>query len=203
MKYPKSLENLINAFESLPGVGPKMAGRIVMNLYKDKGKAKELIGIIRELDNLKSCKVCNQICSEDICDICGDDAREKSQLMIVEDYFDLVAIESSESFKGYYYIIEGLISPLNNIMPENLKIDNLISRVIALRKKLKEGEELELIFALNPSMEGEATMLYIQKELENQKVKYTRLAMGVPRGSDIDYVDSETLKSAVETRRNA
>jgi recombination protein RecR len=119
--------------------------------------------------------------------------------MVVEDYFDLVVMENTGSFRGFYYIIEGLISPLNNIMPENLRINGLITR---LNDMVSKSPSLEVIFALNPSLEGESTMLFIQKEIgEKLKVKYSRLAMGVPRGSDIDYIDSDTLSQAIDSRK--
>jgi recombination protein RecR len=119
--------------------------------------------------------------------------------MVVEDYFDSVVIENTGSFKGYYYIIEGLISPLNNIMPENLRIKGLIDR---LKELISKSSSLEVIFALNPSLEGESTMLFIEREIgKNSAVSYSRLAMGVPRGSDIDYIDTDTLSQAIESRK--
>lgn len=198
MTYPKSLQNLITELESLPGIGPKMAGRIALSLFKYPSK----IEIIREslsgITTLKKCIKCNSISDSEICSICADKTREGNMLMVVEDYFDSVVIENTGSFKGYYYIIEGLISPLNNIMPENLRIKGLVDRL----KELISNSSLEVIFALNPSLEGESTMLFIEREIgKNSQVKFSRLAMGVPRGSDIDYIDTDTLSQAIDSRK--
>jgi len=198
MTYPKSLQNLITELESLPGIGPKMAGRIALSLFKYPSK----IEIIREslsgITHLKKCIKCNSISDEEVCSVCSDTTRESNKIMVVEDYFDSVVIENTGSFKGYYYIIEGLISPLNNIMPENLRIKGLVDRL----KELISNSSLEVIFALNPSLEGESTMLFIEREIgKNSQVNFSRLAMGVPRGSDIDYIDTDTLSQAIDSRK--
>lgn len=198
MTYPKSLQNLITELESLPGIGPKMAGRIALSLFKYPSKIEIIRGSLSGITHLKKCIKCNSISDEEICNICSDNTRESNKIMVVEDYFDSVVIENTGSFKGYYYIIEGLISPLNNIMPENLRIKGLIDRL----KELISNSSLEVIFALNPSLEGESTMLFIEREIgKNSAVSYSRLAMGVPRGSDIDYIDTDTLSQAIESRK--
>ncbi|MEI6886812.1 MAG: recombination mediator RecR [bacterium] len=201
MIYPNALQGIIDEFESLPGIGPKMAGRIALNLFRYKDKVSSLKHALNSIDTLKKCIKCNAICEGNLCDICTNDERESNMLMIVEDYFDEVVIENADSYNGYYYIIEGLISPINNILPSNLKVEGLISRVSELTKLLANDKKLEVIFALNPSLEGDSTMIYIQKELESDgKLLFSRFALGVPRGSDLDYVDTDTLKSAYESR---
>jgi len=198
MTYPKSLQNLITELESLPGIGPKMAGRIALSLFKYPSKIEIIRGSLSGITHLKKCIKCNSISDEEVCSVCSDITRESNKIMVVEDYFDSVVIENTGSFKGYYYIIEGLISPLNNIMPENLRIKGLIDRL----KELISNSSLEVIFALNPSLEGESTMLFIEREIgKNSAVSYSRLAMGVPRGSDIDYIDTDTLSQAIESRK--
>jgi len=198
MTYPKSLQNLITELESLPGIGPKMAGRIALSLFKYPSKIEIIRGSLSGITHLKKCIKCNSISDEEVCSVCSDTTRESNKIMVVEDYFDSVVIENTGSFKGYYYIIEGLISPLNNIMPENLRIKGLIDRL----KELISNSSLEVIFALNPSLEGESTMLFIEREIgKNSAVSYSRLAMGVPRGSDIDYIDTDTLSQAIESRK--
>ena len=201
MIYPNALQGIIDEFERLPGIGPKMAGRIALNLFKYKDKINSLKHALNSIDTLSKCKKCNAICTDDICDICEDNKRDATKLMVVEDYFDEVVIENADSFKGYYYIVEGLISPINNILPDNLKVSGLSSRIKELEKNLKKNDKIEIIFALNPSLEGDSTMIYIQKELESdERLTFSRFALGVPRGSDLDYVDSDTLKSAYESR---
>ena len=199
MTYPKSLQNLITELESLPGIGPKMAGRIALSLFKYPSQSEIIRESLSGITHLKKCIKCNSISDEEVCSVCSDNTRESNKIMVVEDYFDSVVIENTGSFKGYYYIIEGLISPLNNIMPENLRIKGLIDR---LKELISKSSSLEVIFALNPSLEGESTMLFIEREIgKNSAVSYSRLAMGVPRGSDIDYIDTDTLSSAIESRK--
>lgn len=201
MRYPNALQGIIDEFESLPGIGPKMAGRIALNLFRYKDKISSLKHALNSIDTLKKCLKCNAICEGNICSVCLDKERENSKLMIVEDYFDEVVIENTDSYKGYYYIIEGLISPINNILPSNLKVEGLGSRIKELEKGLKKNDKIEIVFALNPSLEGDSTMIYIQKELESdERLIFSRFALGVSRGSDLDYVDSDTLKSAYESR---
>ncbi|MEI6462633.1 MAG: recombination mediator RecR [bacterium] len=201
MIYPNALQGIIDEFESLPGIGPKMAGRIALNLFRYKDKISSLKHALNSIDTLRKCIKCNAICEGDLCNICSDGQRDSSKLMIVEDYFDEVVIENADSYKGYYYIIEGLISPINNVLPSNLRVDGLTRRISELSKLLDKGKKLEIVFALNPSLEGDSTMIYIQKELESdERLSFSRFALGVPRGSDLDYVDSDTLKSAYESR---
>lgn len=201
MTYPKNFENLIFELEKLPGVGQKMAVRIAMKLYKMKFNNEPLIQSIASLRDLKTCKLCGAISDTDLCEICSDSSRNSNQLMIVEEYLDLLSVESSKEFLGYYFILGGLISPINGIMPDSLNIPALISRV---KELVGKSEKLEIIFSLNSNMEGEGTIFYIQKELEVEmlldKVVLSKLALGIPRGADIDFVDSETLKFALRAR---
>lgn len=200
MNYPKIFENLIYELEKLPGIGQKMAVRIAMKLYRNRFNNIGITENIKSLVNLHTCKLCNSISDTEICDICSSNSRDISKIMIVEDYLDLVSIESSKEFTGFYFIIGGLISPMNGIMPDDLSIRQFIERV---RLMASNVNELEIIFSLNPNMEGEGTVYYIKQELDDAKienVKLSKLALGIPRGADIDFVDSETLKFAFRSR---
>jgi len=200
MNYPKSFENLIYEFEKLPGIGQKMAVRIGMKLYKNRLNSINLIQSIQNLTNLHTCEFCGAISDDKVCEICADNQRDKSKLMVVEDYLDLLSIESSKEYDGYYFILGGLISPMNGVMPNDLNILGLINRIKYLSE---QSSSLEIVFSLNPNMEGEGTIYFIKQEIDSAKVSnltFSKLALGVPKGADIDFVDSETLKFALRSR---
>jgi recombination protein RecR len=206
MRLPKALEKLIENFEKLPGIGPKTAQRLAFYLLHVPQN--DLDEFARNLESLKSrtvlCSICFNIGESDPCFICSDLSRDNSIICIVEDALDLLAIEKSGKYKGAYHVLHGVIDPLNSIGPEDIYLPQLITRIMNHESRIKE-----LILATNPTMEGEATSLYIVRELTNglngQKglngLKITRIGRGLPIGSDIEYADEVTIERALEGRR--
>lgn len=197
MRVPKSVASLIEAFESLPGIGPKTAARLTYYLlHAPDTLAEQLSDSARDLKkNTKICSVCQNITETDPCEICDDPERDKSIICIVEDPLDVWAIDKSGSFNGVYHVLHGVIAPLENIGPEELKIAELLPR-------LKDGTVKELILATNPSMEGEATAMYIQRLTKPLGIKTTRIARGIPIGAELEYADEVTLRRALEGRKD-
>ncbi|MEX2028094.1 MAG: recombination mediator RecR [Candidatus Curtissbacteria bacterium] len=197
MKVPRSVASLIEAFESLPGIGPKTAARLTYYLlHAPDSLALKLADSARDLKtNTKICSVCQNITETDPCELCDDPARDGSIICIVEDPLDVWAIEKSGSFAGLYHVLHGVIAPLENIGPEELKITELLGR-------LKEEKVKELILATNPSMEGEATAMYIQRLTKPLGIKTTRIARGIPIGAELEYADEVTLRRALEGRKD-
>ena len=195
MKIPKSVQDLIEVFEQLPGIGPKTAARLTYYLLHAPDNLSERLseaaGDIKK--KTKICSVCQNITEVDPCDICERDNRDKSIICIVEDPLDVWAIEKSGGFNGLYHVLHGVIAPLDNIGPEELKLRELLPR-------LKNGKIKELILATNPSMEGEATAMYIQRLIKPLKIKTTRIARGIPTGAEIEYADEITVRRAFEGR---
>jgi len=198
---PKSVKNLIESFERLPGIGPKTAQRLTYYLLhapieEAKALAEAAIGM---KENTKICSICFNIGEEDPCQICSDPNREKEVIAVVENPLDVLALEKA-NFKGLYHVLHGVISPLENIGPSEIHIKELLPR-------LKDGKVLEIILATNPTMEGEATAMYITKKLKEEvppngrSLKITRLGMGVPTGADLGYADEATLRQALEGRK--
>ena len=196
MKIPKSVASLIEAFEQLPGIGPKTAARLTYYLLHAPDvlseKLSEALGDLKKRTRI--CSICQNITEIDPCDICSDDTRDKSVICVVEDPLDVWAIEKSGSFGGLYHVLHGVIAPLENIGPEELKIRELLPR-------LKNGKIQELILATNPSMEGEATAMYIQRLIMPLKIKITRIARGIPIGAELEYADEVTVRRAFEGRK--
>lgn len=197
MRVPKSVANLIEAFEQLPGIGPKTAARLTYYLlHAPDTLAEQLSDSARDLKkNTKICSVCQNITETDPCEICDDPERDKSIICIVEDPLDVWAIDKSGSFSGVYHVLHGVIAPLENIGPEELKISELLPR-------LKDDTVKELILATNPSMEGEATAMYIQRLTKPLGIKTTRIARGIPIGAELEYADEVTLRRALEGRKD-
>jgi len=197
VKVPKSVANLIEAFESLPGIGPKTAARLTYYLLHAPDQLAEKLSTAAKDLKLKTkiCSICQNITETDPCEICDDPARDKSVICVVEDPLDVWAIERSGSFSGLYHVLHGVIAPLDNIGPEDLKINELL-------KRLKDGEVNELILATNPSMEGEATAMYIQRLVKPLGVETSRIARGIPIGAEIEYADEVTLRRALEGRKD-
>lgn len=198
MKVPKSVSELIGVFESLPGIGPKTAARLTYYLLHApdsvSDRLSEAAGSLKA--NTKICAICQNITETDPCDICSDPERDNSIICIVEDPLDVWAIEKSGSFNGLYHVLHGVIAPLENIGPEELKIGELLKRL---------GEESgvsEVVLATNPSMEGEATAMYIQRLIKPLGVKVTRIARGIPIGAELEYADEVTLRRALEGRKD-
>jgi len=194
-QVPKSVQNLIEAFERLPGIGPKTAQRLTYYLlHAPLEEAKALAEAAVEMkEKTKICSVCFNIGEENPCQICSDPSRDASVIAIVEDPLDVLALEKA-NYKGLYHVLHGVISPLENIGPAEIHIKELLPR-------LKSGAVKEIILATNPTMEGEATAMYIQRLIASLGVKVTRIARGLPVGSDLEYADETTLSRALEGRR--
>ncbi len=197
MKIPKAVANLIDAFEALPGIGPKTAARLTYYLlHAPDSLSVNLAESVKELKGrTKICSVCQNITENDPCDICADGERDGSIICVVEDPLDVWAIEKSGSFSGLYHVLHGVIAPLENIGPEELRIRQLLPR-------LKDGKVKEVILATNPSMEGEATAMYIQRLIGPLKIKTTRIARGIPIGAELEYADEITVRRAFEGRKD-
>lgn len=203
MKIPKVISDLVDSFQKLPGIGPKSAQRLAFYLLHVPQS--ELDSFARTLTDLKKntklCSLCKNVTESDPCDICLDTQRDQSTVMVVEQPIDLIAFERSGKYHGLYHVIHGVINPLENIGPDEVFINELIERVG------KKGTSIsEVILATNPTMEGDATAMYISgklKELSNgrKKVKISRLGMGIPTGADLEYADEVTLKEAILGRR--
>jgi len=195
---PKSIQNLINEFGKLPGIGPKSASRLAFYMLKqpeiDTQSFAAAVANIQK--NILYCSICFNMAETDPCKICSDSKREQNLICVVEDALDVVAMDQIADFGGVYHVLGGVISPLDGVGPENLKIRELITR-------LQKLDNAEIVLATNPSLEGEATAMYIAKQLKTQlpSVKVTRLARGLPQGADLEYADEFTLSKALEGRR--
>lgn len=194
-QVPRSIQNLIEAFERLPGIGPKTAQRLTFYLlHAPKEEAQALARAALEMkEKTVLCNICFNIGESSPCNICSDSSRDQSIVMVVENPLDVLALEKA-NFKGLYHVLHGVISPLENIGPDEIHIRELLPR-------LKDGKVKELILATNPTMEGEATAMYIQRLLSPLGIKVTRIARGLPVGSDIEYADETTLSRALEGRK--
>ena len=209
----KPVADLIAEFEKLPGVGPKSAQRLVYHLlHAPKENADQLARAVAELKvKTKICGICGNVAETDPCNICADAGRDHSIVMVVEEPLDILAIEKTRAFHGVYHVLHGAISPLSNIGPDDLKIQDLLHRLQSseIKQAADAGasapawsrtEIKEVILATNPNMEGEATAMYIQKLIGPLGVKVTRLARGLPVGGDLEYADEVTLTRALEGR---
>ena len=199
MTFPKQIQNLIEAFERLPGVGPKTAERLAFYLLHVPDS--ELDKFASSISGLKSdlglCEECKNFTSNQICEICADQTRDKQILCVVESPLDVFSLERGGGFQGVYHVLHGLIDPLANIGPDELYINDLFTRLESEKKV-----DFEVILALNPTMEGEATALYIKDKLKDKPIKITRLGVGLPIGGDMQYADVTTLTRALEGRRD-
>ena len=193
--YPSSILNLIRNISKLPGIGEKTAERLAMHILRaPRREAEQLARSILEMkDKTKLCSRCYGLSDSDICNICSDQTRSADILCVVEQPADMAAIEKSGSYKGLYHILQGVLSPMNGVGPDKIRIKELISRVEKNRVK-------EVVLATGTNVEGEATASYIAQLLNKYPVKVTRIASGVPMGGDLKYVDQVTLKRAMDTR---
>jgi len=189
------LRDLIEKLQWLPGVGRKSAQRIAFFLQKmDTPRVKELAdAIIQARTNLKECSVCHNLSEREPCEICVDGGREKDRICVVEQPSDVMVIEKTSEYRGVYHVIHGVISPMDNVGPEDLRINTLV-------KRLENGNISEVIIATNPTTEGDVTAIYIAKLLKPLGIKVTRIARGLPMGSDLDLADTTTLSRALEGR---
>ncbi len=193
---PKNIEKTIEEFSKLPGIGQKSAERLTFYLLRKKTEDVERFGhVLKGLkEGLVYCQNCQNLSTKETCEICEDLNRDSSVICVVEEMLDLLALEKANEYKGHYHVLHGVISPIEGVGPDELKIAELVERV-------KKGGITEIILALNPSIEGEATSAYILryiKPLEN--IKITRIARGIPIGGDLEYADRQTLKRAFEGR---
>lgn len=195
--YPDSIKKIIDSFRNLPGIGYKTAERLAFCMIDfDKDKLSEFSEAICNLrDNICNCSVCGNISDNSICSICANLDRDDSVLLVVEKPKDIVLFEKLGVYKGKYHVLNGLISPLDGIGPDEINLSKLVDRV-------NSSEVKEIILALKPSIEGETTMQYIKKMLENNNVKISKIATGVPIGTEIEYIDSLTLEMAIDERKN-
>ena len=192
---PRPVQALIDEFSRLPGIGPKTASRLTYFLLRQPAEQTralaEALATLKE--RIRFCSVCFNMTESDPCPLCNDAQRDAASLCVVEEPLDVIAIERTRSFRGRYHVLHGAISPVDDIGPDDLKIKELLGR-------LSDGKLKEVILATNPSYEGEATAMYLQKQIAPMGLKVTRLARGLPVGGDLEYADETTLARAVEGR---
>jgi recombination protein RecR len=194
--FPPSLETLIDKFASLPGIGKKSAQRLAFHILSlPDGEAESFAAAIMDAKtSVHCCPVCQNLTDGEICSVCGDARRDRSAICVVAEPRDVLSFERSREYKGLYHVLHGVMSPMNHIGPDDLKISELITRVA-------EGEVREVIMATNPDTEGDTTAMYISRLIKPFNVKVTRLAYGIPVGSNLEYADDATLTRALEGRR--
>lgn len=195
--YPASILNLIKNISKLPGIGPKTAERLALHILNAPRKEAENLAqsILGIKDKVKVCAKCYGLSDSDLCKICSDPARDASLLCVVEQQADMAAVEKSGAFSGMYHILCGVLSPMDGIGPDDIRVRELLA-------KIESGRVKEVVLATGTNVEGEATAAYIAKLLEKYSLKVTRIASGVPMGGDLKYVDQVTLKKALEARRD-
>ena len=194
--YSDTVNKLINQFEKLPGIGHKTAVRLAFYILEaPEDVAKEMSKTLVEAkENVKFCSICYNLTEKDPCDICSDKKRDDSTICVVENVKDVIAMEKTHEYKGLYHVLHGAISPMNNISAGDIKIKELLER-------LKDDTIKEIILATNPTVEGEATAMYISRLIKPLGIKVTRIAHGIPVGGDLEYTDEITLIKALEGRR--
>lgn len=194
MNYPGSIRDLIECYKKLPGVGEKTAERYALASLSLEPEITDLFSktIKNVKTKIKKCKICNYYCEDDICDICKDKTRNQNMICVVEEPKNVILFEKVETYNGLYHVLGGLISPINGVGRENIDIDGLIKRI---------KQQDELIMALKPTIEGETTTLYINKLVLDKNVIVTKIAHGVPLGTEMEYIDSLTLEMALEDRK--
>ncbi len=196
MNYPTVIQDLIECFKKIPGVGEKTAERYVLSLLEMEEETLEHFS--NQLRNLKKnivrCKICNNLSENDVCEICKDQSRDHSTICVVEEPKNVFSFEKAGTYMGTYHVLDGLISPLEGIRPENINIPSLLKRV-------EEEQIKEVIIAVKACVEGETTALYIAKKLEGTGVKVSKIAYGIPLGADMGYIDSSTLEISLENRQ--
>ncbi len=190
---PKSIENIGELFSKFPGIGRKSARRIAFHLMDTpREKVIEIAKAIIDLkDKVKHCPICNYMTEDEKCSICSDTKRDEGIICVVEDSMDVIALEKSVSFNGKYHVLGGLISPLDGVGPDDLDFDGLLKRLDNVK---------EIIVAINPSIEGDTTVYYLNKIVKNKNIKITNLARGIPIGGDLEFTDEATIAKALENR---
>jgi recombination protein RecR len=196
MDYPAPVEKLIDELRKLPGIGPKSAQRIAFHLLRGaRDEASRLAEAIATLlDGVRNCTVCHAVTDREVCAHCADPARSGKTICVVEEPHDVVAVEKTRDFRGRYHVLHGALSPLSGIGPDELRVESLVDR-------LRGGGVEEVILATSPTVEGEATAVYLARLLKPLGVRVTRIAMGVPVGSDLEWADEVTMAKALEGRR--
>ena len=193
--YPKTLEKTIDFYKKLPGIGEKSAERLALaTLDIDHDELEDFSTNITKLPELHDCPICGHITDKELCSVCEDDTRNKNLICVIEDSKSVFTFEKSGHFRGVYHVLHGLISPIDDISPDDINIASLI-------KRIKDMNNVELILSLKSSIEGETTMLYLKKIFENSDVKISRLSYGIPIGTDIDYLDPITIDKALTDRK--
>ena len=194
--YPPVLSDLINYFRKLPGIGEKSAERMALSLLElNQHDVEEFAkSMVDSKKKLHTCSICGHITDKETCDICSSERRNKNVICILEDYKSVFAFEKAGNYNGTYHVLNGLISPVDDVNPEDINIASLVSRVEKLDKP-------ELIIALKSTIEGETTTLYIKKIFEGKNVEISRLSYGIPMGAEIDYLDEITLDRALSDRK--
>ncbi|HSW39994.1 MAG TPA: recombination mediator RecR [Acidobacteriota bacterium] len=193
--YAEPIEKLIDEFRRLPGIGSKSAQRLAYSiLRRSREDAQRLSGAIMEVkDKIRYCSRCNNFSDRDPCRYCTSASRSCDTICVVEEPYDIIAVEKTREYRGLYHVLHGVLSPINGIGPEDLMLGNLLER-------LRQGSVREIILATNPNVEGEATAIYIAKLLKPIGVKVSRIALGLPVGSDLEYADEVTMSKALEFR---
>lgn len=194
--YPDSVRKLIDSLRNLPGIGEKSAERMAFSILNfDSDKLTDFENALSEIKNIKRCPICNNITDMEKCYICSNSNRVDDTIFVVEKPKDIVLFEKMGNYNGKYHVLDGLISPLEGINPEDINIESLIKRV-------EENKVKEVIVVLKPSIEGETTMQYIKKMLSKYDVRVSKIPIGIPMGTDIEYIDSMTLEMAFEDRKD-
>ncbi|NLA33125.1 MAG: recombination protein RecR [Mollicutes bacterium] len=196
MVYPEVLESVIEYFKKFPGVGDKTAERMALSVLElteeEISQFSEIL--VKSKKDLQICEICGHLTDKEICHICDDETRDPKTICVVEDYKSVFVFEKTGNFNGKYHVLGGLISPVDRIFPEDINISSLVSRCENL-------ENVELIVALKPTIEGETTTLYLKKIFEDKNISISRLSYGIPMGAEIDYLDSITLDRALQDRK--
>jgi len=194
--YPNLLENLIEYFKKLPGIGTRTAERYALSLINmDEDELNDFADAIKEIKKtFQECEICGHLTDSSVCHICEDDSRNHDLICVVEDYKSIFMFEKTGNYNGIYHVLNGLISPIDGINPDDLNITKLV-------KRCEANKNLEVIIALKPSIEGDTTTLYLKKILKQKNIKITRLSYGIPIGADLDYLDILTLERALMDRK--
>jgi len=193
--FAEPIERLIDEFRKMPGIGPKSAQRLAYNvLRRPREDAERLSHAILEVkEKIRYCSRCNNFSDQDPCSYCSNPGRSNETICVVEEPYDILAVEKTREYHGQYHVLHGVLSPINGVGPEDLRLKNLLER-------LREGNVKEIILATNPNVEGEATAIYIAKLLKPIGVKVSRIALGLPVGSDLEFADEVTMSKALEHR---
>jgi len=196
MNYPTTIRNLIECYKKLPGIGEKTAERLALATLSINQETLDIFAdsISNVKKRIKRCHKCNNLSEEDLCPLCQDESRDQKTICVVEEPKNVILFEKVGTYKGVYHVLDGLISPLDGITPDQIKIESLLERI-------KNDDIKEIIIAVKPSIEGETTSLYILKLLEGKDIVVSKIAHGVPLGADMEYIDSLTLEMALEDRK--